>query len=268
MSSFSCFEPREKERKPPPCTGPTSRVYPSPVGKWNEEGFMIPHEPIRLDMLHMQRLVSQQQSRYLGADNEWRVVLFFKWYNTYFYPMIHHHHDTEEKIYFPWVATKAQLPQKLTMDHKGLMDLLDAIKAMEGTILSTPAASRAQVIAELGQKIDTLNSSMGDHLAEEERVIAPLLLQHFTPEEEAPIIQEVLKDLGVSGNALMLPWIEDAMYRWAGEEYTANFMSKIPKPITVMNDLTWREAHFKNNRGILEALERDTKPEESHCVIS
>jgi len=45
------------------------------------------------------------------------------------------------------------------------------------------------------------------HLAEEERDLAPLIGKHLTQKEEQAIIERIIKSLGLSGNALMLPWI-------------------------------------------------------------
>lgn len=40
---------------------------------------------------------------------------FHKWYDNYFYNFVHH--QIEEEIYFPFLKTKAIMPDKVVNDH-------------------------------------------------------------------------------------------------------------------------------------------------------
>lgn len=42
-----------------------------------------------------------------------------------FYTVLHHHHDNEEKIGFPFLAKRAEIPARITEDHVSLMECLD-----------------------------------------------------------------------------------------------------------------------------------------------
>jgi len=56
---------------------------------------------------------------------------FYAWYNEFFAPSVHHHHDVEERIFIPWMKTKAEIPDKVTADHKELLVALDGIQNLE-----------------------------------------------------------------------------------------------------------------------------------------
>ena len=52
--------------------------------------------------------------------------------------VMHDHHDHEEKIFFPWMQTKIQLPPKMSADHKTLIANLEEVSCRAG-----PAVPRA-----------------------------------------------------------------------------------------------------------------------------
>jgi len=78
---------------------------------------------------------------------------------------------------------------------------------------------------------------MLEHLAEEERVLIPLMRSTMTSKEHDALIDKILATMGLSGNALMLPWIERSMRVWRGDAETVKFMSVIPAPIRFLHSL-------------------------------
>lgn len=95
----------------------TSRAFSvsNPPTDWCDVALLIPHETIRHEMNGMLAAVqgmTDEGKSSRGAPDAWRLMYFAEWYLDYFCPFIHEHHDNEEEIYFPWIATRAQLPDK------------------------------------------------------------------------------------------------------------------------------------------------------------
>jgi hypothetical protein len=95
----ACMRPNERNPRP-----------------WQDEGWMRAHNAIRLDMHDYANAIATCIGQ--GGDlTPWQVaVLQSSWKEIHH--QIHHHHDNEEKLFFPFMATKLTLPPKMTADHK------------------------------------------------------------------------------------------------------------------------------------------------------
>ena len=207
-----------------------------PNGPWYDRHFLIPHEAIRYDMLLMERAL---QPQYFQPRRTWKVRRFFQWYQTYFVEPVHHHHDTEEKLYFPWVLQKpgVTMPHRMTDDHVTLLRQLDEIAAMERKFAGTMDSAQLDTLAaELLRRVSDMCEHMRDHLAEEERIIPPLLRDNFTEPESLAVINQIVKSRGLDNfhlapNELMCQW------RAGGEESRGYLLSLMPG---VMRSHYWR----------------------------
>lgn len=113
-----------------------------------------------------------------------------------------------------------------------------------------PAAKLRSLFSEFAKE-------MREHLAEEERLITPLLRQHVTEQEHNAMVEKILQDLGpplflptfrsshsnynsgFSGNKIMLPWILRSLKLWKPPEEVQKFYANIPAPIRFLNDMFW-----------------------------
>ncbi len=83
-------------------------------------------------------------------------------------------------ILFPWLATKVQLPAKMSADHKTLVEAMERCSALvAGLRHDAPAQAAAQAVALLVQEFASMRSETEGHFAEEEEVGLPLLRYHF-----------------------------------------------------------------------------------------
>src|SRR6185312_12827862 len=118
------------------------------------------------------------QPQYLQATRYWKIDRFFKWYNKYFYSPVHHHHDIEEQIFFPWILTQGNivLPDRMSADHKTLLKGLSDIRDMEPQFKQAHNKSDTALLEtlcqQLRQRVSALCELMYDHLAEEEKVVS------------------------------------------------------------------------------------------------
>jgi hemerythrin superfamily protein len=230
------------------------------VSDWADESYLIPHEPLRWDLLESQRLLDE---KYFDGTVQWKVDAFYKWYDT-FTEIVHHHHDTEEKVFFPLLKARAEVPDRMSKDHIGLLKMMTEIKESKKNF---DKASSKEEKRKAGVTLRTLWNAfakeMIEHLAEEERVIIPLIRKHMTSKEHDALIDTILQGLGLSGNALMLPWILRSMKVWKGQKGVDEFTKVIPAPIRLLNNWFWTPAYEANNWGLLHSLEGNQPPKSS-----
>jgi len=213
----------------------TSEVYSedSPPRDWADIGLLIPHEAIRREMTGMERSVDAMPES-LDATSAWKGKYFARWYIEYFYQSVHDHHDNEEELYFPWIATKADLPEKLTQSHVELVEAMDVIKGHCETILKKDddGYDCASEIAGLKKSVPDFVSNMRAHLKEEEEVVPTLLRTHFTHQEEEEVVQKILQKGGMDEVRAFLPSILLAMKEWAAPEFYNDFVGSMPPPVS------------------------------------
>ncbi|ETO11750.1 hypothetical protein RFI_25628 [Reticulomyxa filosa] len=96
-------------------------------------------------------------------------------------------------------------------------------------------------IDELVRNFDEFLRDLEDHLSEEERFTPGLLEEgKFTLQEHDQIVQQIIRDQGLGGNALSLPLMLYAMHSWAGvEDLDKYMMPNIPGPIKYLNKNSW-----------------------------
>jgi len=243
----------------------TSRVL-TKVTDWADESYLIPHEPLRWDLLECQRMLDE---KHFDGTVQWKVDAFYKWYET-FSEIVHHHHDTEEKIFFPLLSKRTTIPERLTSDHATLLKQMADIEASKKNFENVKNGN----VGDLRKAGDNLRklwlafaADMEDHLAEEERVMVPMVRDFMTKEEHDTTVQKLLKEMGMRGNSIMLPWIERAMRVWKGDAATDAFLSTIPAPIRALNTFFWRPAYQRDNWGRLHSLEADTPPSQGTSLL-
>ncbi len=213
----------------------TSSVIKNPQ-TWYQCSLLYPHEVIRDGLTRMVKTLEKIGQLDENLTNK-RILKIKKWYQNYFYPFVYHHHHTEESIYFPWLETKAKLPEKLTSNHETLTQLLDEIKDTGdyGILL---------------EKTKSLQTLMLEHLEEEETVVPPILAEHFTEGEEQAIIQKIIPTLGLRGAKISIPWILYCLKIWANKTTKDKFYGDLPLVIRVFYRCSWKRDFKKNNLGL------------------
>lgn len=243
---------------PVPVSQPTSRVHKNPQG-WEEEGILFPHEGIRFLMQELSDAVNSMDP--LPA---WKWENLSTWYQDYFYTVVHHHHDAEEKIYLPWIQTRTSVPPKITADHPELMSAMDDLSAMLKKGASAPVADRASHLKDVKLFLSAFVEDMQQHLAEEEEIIPEALRTGgFTQEDEAPVVGKIIEGLGLDGNKKALPPMLHAYARWAGAEKAEAFVSSnLPLPIQFLYRNFWEHDFQHRHMGLLASLAEgvDTNP--------
>lgn len=106
----------------------------NPPKDWADVSFLIPHEGFRHGIQAMLKSVDKLAA---GGDFEpWQAVYFCEWFVESFVPGVEDHHENEEAIYFPWVASRATLPEKLSKGHEELIDMMNELSRVCETVIA------------------------------------------------------------------------------------------------------------------------------------
>jgi hypothetical protein len=90
-----------------------SEKWPQPA---HRDGWVLAHNAIRLDMRDFANAIATCVSQG-GNLTPWQVDVIQNTWKA-FEHQVHHHHDNEERLFFPFMATRVTLPPKMSADHK------------------------------------------------------------------------------------------------------------------------------------------------------
>mmetsp|Transcript_16207 Transcript_16207/g.25903 ORF Transcript_16207/g.25903 Transcript_16207/m.25903 type:complete len:273 (-) Transcript_16207:74-892(-) len=174
--------------KPVNASSPQFQAQPSfPADKeslWtyppSSDGWIWAHNALRAELQQMTLLIAHLGDRKLEA---WEVHSMRAWWACHELH-VHDHHQNEDEIMTPEMATRINLPAKLTTDHQGLISRMEALKVLFSNLTNAK---------ELFLAWSEYQVSMLPHLFEEEQIALPLLRAFFTPAEAAALVGKILK---------------------------------------------------------------------------
>jgi len=193
----------------------------------------------------------------------WKVINFFKWFNGYYYPFLHHHHDIEEKIVMPYFKRKGyDCPEEIMDDHVPLLKGMDDIKAAE---------VEYHKIAQDEDKVQkwtvTFRCLIQDHILlcmkhfdEEEQQIPKTLTNQMTKQEWEKVEFKIARSSSISTTKKILPPMLEAMHDWGGPEKVEAFLRTVPAPIRYLLKNSWRKEYMRKQRLLVESLGMEENP--------
>jgi len=243
----------------PECIGPSSEVI-NDVTNWADAGILIPHEMIRWYHAQIRHVFEKFKPHESG--NEWMIDAFFGWLEKYYVPNIHHHHDAEEKIYFPAIKA-AQEAKGLT--YKGAFvntQHVDLVKSLEGIAPFRQKVTDGGPVAvdEFQRYMNDYMADMDQHLKQEEEFTPEALRSCMTEEEEAKVVQKILKSLSLNDHKGMLPAIIYAMCKWGGVREVSKMMANLPPPVKVLFKHWFDIDFYYNQLAVLKGLAQGVQP--------
>uniref|UniRef100_A0A7S4LNI5 Hemerythrin-like domain-containing protein n=1 Tax=Oxyrrhis marina TaxID=2969 RepID=A0A7S4LNI5_OXYMA len=256
---------------------PGSNPYAKANLDWALYGFMVPHCLIRL---YTEKFIDAVEG--VGKMQEQKGTVpvaaaeaFLEWYMEYYYDFVHHHHDIEELNFFPWInaALKEKglsaIPQKVGVQHEGLMKSLNGFKERLGELVEASKAGasgrgkRSEILATLSREVREFSKEMIEHLDEEEANVAPLIRQGLTEGEMMKKEEEIVQALGLGGAKKALPWIMEGLTHFdptPTKEYARKFYNNVPGPLRLAMWASWNSSHATQNKGVVEALGSSETP--------
>lgn len=204
---------------------------------------------------------------HFDPEVEWQQRNLWRWWRQWG-AMVHHHHDIEEEILFPWLRTKVDLPEEVSTDHEKLLEQMEHLSSFQASFkAAATAAERKEILTELRNLFSTFKDFMNGHLdLEDNSITHELLCEHFSYDEYEKNTQEIALKGGVFNAAKttrdMLSWFEQGMTEEEVKEfYTQELPKHIPMPRVVeyTNKLRWKDRYFTHHVALLESIIQGTK---------
>ena len=113
---------------------------------------------------------------------------------------IHHHHEAEDDVLWPvlerWARDRVDLAA-LTDDHAALDPLLAEVRAAAVAVVALPAGDVPghPATRRLAERLASLADLLGEHIAEEERDVFPVILAHV-PQAEWQTVEAAVRGRG------------------------------------------------------------------------
>lgn len=165
----------------------------------SEDGWVLSHDALRLDLQDMQRLLDSLSSQAAAGRplQPWQLkAALHAW--RYHEHMLRVHHQTEEELYFPLLRTRFEVPQKQSADHEGILKLMQACSAgFDAAAQAFDTAAAAKAVESLRQQFGQFRRLCEAHYREEEVETLPLIRRHFTPDEIRPTAKKISKAYGL-----------------------------------------------------------------------
>lgn len=184
------------------------------------DGWVKAHEAVRADLADLLSALTAWKNRIEKgqAAAQWEVSNL-KEYFSIFEHNVHHHHDSEEKILFPFMETRVKLPPKMSADHKTLLAMMDNCRDQINNFQVTGAANKdLQAVSKLLEDFTAFKVCMEEHLHEEEVEGLPLLRKHFSSKEVEPSEKKILETLTLRDMGWILrPMTEQQRKEWLSE---------------------------------------------------
>jgi len=234
---------------------------------WQEEGILYPHEMFRWHFSQIREIFKCSD-----ADTEiWKVKLFSKWIARMVLDTIHHHHESEEKLYNPLILSKGgKLTSSIEGDHTALMEGIDQAKSILAKIDGGEGVLEAY--KEFKVFFESWMVTCEAHFDEEEiQYPEQLKATNITQEEEQAVVGQIIQSMGLDGNKVMLPAICYATCLWGGEAKMQEFFLQVPPPIQFLCQKCWLDDFWVNNLSVITALKtpgiEEYIPETPSCGI-
>jgi hemerythrin-like domain-containing protein len=155
------------------------------------DGWVHAHNTIRGELQSIEDCLKAIQSRSgkQGTLQSWEIHALQTVIKAHC-EFVHIHHENEDIIASPFLATRINLPAKLTDDHEGIVETLKSIGAKIKTL--KPSDDRSASMTALLAEWKPYANTMREHLLEEEDIGLPLQRAYFTPAEHAKMVEKLI----------------------------------------------------------------------------
>ncbi|MGA4690976.1 MAG: hemerythrin domain-containing protein [Rhodococcus sp. (in: high G+C Gram-positive bacteria)] len=212
-------------------------THATPLSAEDLEVVHLIHSALRRDT---ERLADFAQ-RWRTADPGTHDALLLGWHG--FSTELHTHHSIEDVYVWPFMRPR------LAHDTAA-MEVLDAMEAEHAVIdpalaeIETALDDRETATERLGGLLDGLVTSLGAHLAHEERDAFPLIEQTITKEEWHDISMRAFAQLEKREVSEMLPYL----FEGAPKDRVATVVKSLPVPVRVLNRFWWTPRYARERR--------------------
>jgi hemerythrin-like domain-containing protein len=162
------------------------------------------------------------------------------------FTVIAHHHEGEDELVWPVISSRVADPSamaKLTVDHQQLDPLFDEVLIAAERLTVEPHSRLAA--DELAGWMRRLATGLDAHVALEERIVFPVLLEHVPFAEYEEMERRIRKEGSLVDLAFVVPWMSAV----ATGEQRERALAKAGRPFRVLLAVT-RRGYARRERAV------------------
>jgi len=152
------------------------------------DGFHVIHDSFRRDfvvLITAIRTLLERSARGETAAAAVNCSRIRQWWGTDLLPSLESHHDNEEKVLLPMLASRAGkaglvIPDRVAADHRWLMERCGRISAQLRDAADSEAGRSTEALGRLLAVAEELSVRLSAHLDEEEATLPRLMRRLFT----------------------------------------------------------------------------------------
>ncbi|CAM6094029.1 unnamed protein product [Calypogeia fissa] len=192
---------------------------PSPVVE-----FLFFHKAIRAELarLHQDALAVEQ-----GSEAEITALL-----NRYHFlrAIYKHHSRAEDEVIFPALDLRVKnVAHAYSLEHKVESDLFDQMFLLLTAALKEKGSAPMELRRELICCTEAIQTTLCQHFSKEEEQVFPLLMHHFSFEEQADLVWQFLCSIPVNLMEKFLPWLATSLTQEERQQMTACLEEIVPE---------------------------------------
>lgn len=203
-----------------------------------KDRLMLVNNAIRGEVSDLKEALTKLVER--GTFQTWEIDSFCSAWSEHA-THVHEHRSSDEKIFYPFLAPRIRLPEKLRSHHVDLsrrFNLIAGLVTVLAGVVEHPR--RSGYVRSILDAMLEYEKILLPQLAEEELQLLPLMRAYFKPDEVAPIVQKIVG----SGPPCQL----GSLIHYAGDEAFFAFMEQEGMPgYAWYFDLRSRRDHFRRS---------------------
>ena len=208
-----------------------SKIITSTEG-WENEGYLIPHEPIRRDielLMEFDNLLSKSNRKVSNSLNQQLVSWF-----SLFSEQLGLHAKSEDDYFFKFFNSK----RESIAEERNLIDDHHQIEVL--------LSMDAEELLFSDGKLYELTNLLQIHFDEEETRFRPMFGTSFTEDEWKAAVKESHSAYTLQQTTRVLPHIMHSLGSWASPERRDAFDSKLPWFIRQLLHRLWLPSYYVN----------------------
>lgn len=116
------------------------------------------------------------------------------------------------QVIYPALDSKVRnVTLSYRVEHEDEERLFEQLVTLIATALAASGAPRSEAVRELVCKVEEVHTMLRKHLCKEEEQLLPLLLHHFTVDEQAQLIAQSLCCIPLATVGVVLSWVKATM---------------------------------------------------------
>ncbi|CAM6015632.1 unnamed protein product [Sphagnum balticum] len=186
--------------------------------------FQFFHKAIRVELEHL-----HQDALAIEKGTEKEIGTLLRRY-LFLCTIYKHHSSAEDEVMFPALDSRVKnVAHAYSLEHQVEGELLDQMSGLLRKAMVEKGSVPLNLRRELLSCTEALQTILCQHLSKEEEQVFPLLMEHFTFDEQAALVWQFMCSIPVNLMEKFLPWLASCLSHEEREEMVACMHKIVPR---------------------------------------